>query len=109
MLSRGHAARSKAVSAGGRGGGGGGSGACWVQQAGAPIAISSWWRRRARRILRVSRRAAAVATARRGRGTPTPMFTGLVEDVGTVARADRRSDALVLAIRPGRIPIGELA
>jgi riboflavin synthase len=37
------------------------------------------------------------------------MFTGLVEDVGTVARADRRSDALVLAIRPERIPIAELA
>ncbi len=37
------------------------------------------------------------------------MFTGLVEDVGTVVRADRRSDALVLAIRPERIPIGELA
>jgi riboflavin synthase len=37
------------------------------------------------------------------------MFTGLVEDVGTVARADRRSDALVLAIRPRRIPLGELA
>ncbi|MBV8762996.1 MAG: riboflavin synthase [Deltaproteobacteria bacterium] len=37
------------------------------------------------------------------------MFTGLVEDVGTVARADRRSDALVLAIRPARIPVGELA
>jgi riboflavin synthase len=36
------------------------------------------------------------------------MFTGLVEDVGTVARADRRSDALVLAIRPGRIPLAEL-
>ena len=36
------------------------------------------------------------------------MFTGLVEDVGTVARADRRSDALVLAIRPARIPVGEL-
>jgi riboflavin synthase len=36
------------------------------------------------------------------------MFTGLVEDVGTVARADRRSDALVLAIRPQRIPLGEL-
>jgi riboflavin synthase len=36
------------------------------------------------------------------------MFTGLVEDVGTVARADRRSDALVLAVRPGRIPLGEL-
>jgi riboflavin synthase len=37
------------------------------------------------------------------------MFTGLVEDVGTVVRADRRSDALVLAIRPHRIPAGELA
>ena len=37
------------------------------------------------------------------------MFTGLVEDVGTVARADRRSDALVLAVRPERIPLGELA
>jgi riboflavin synthase len=37
------------------------------------------------------------------------MFTGLVEDVGTVVRADRRSDALVLAIRPERIPLGELA
>ncbi|HSK03661.1 MAG TPA: riboflavin synthase [Kofleriaceae bacterium] len=36
------------------------------------------------------------------------MFTGLVEDVGTVARADRRSDALVLAIRPQRIRLGEL-
>src|SRR3569623_2013538 len=36
------------------------------------------------------------------------MFTGLVEDVGTVARADRRSDALVLAIRPARIPLAEL-
>jgi riboflavin synthase len=36
------------------------------------------------------------------------MFTGLVEDVGTVARADRRSDALVLAVRPARIPLGEL-
>src|SRR5438034_1374205 len=37
------------------------------------------------------------------------MFTGLVEDTGTVARADRRSDALALAIRPGRMPIGDLA
>src|SRR5262245_22214983 len=37
------------------------------------------------------------------------MFTGLVEDVGTVARADRRSDALVLAVKPARIPVGELA
>ena len=37
------------------------------------------------------------------------MFTGLVEDTGTVVRADRRSDALVLAIRPTKIPLGELA
>ncbi len=36
------------------------------------------------------------------------MFTGLIEDVGTVARADRRSDALVLAVRPARIPLTEL-
>jgi riboflavin synthase len=37
------------------------------------------------------------------------MFTGLVEDTGTVARADRRSDALVLSIRPAKMPLGELA
>lgn len=37
------------------------------------------------------------------------MFTGLVEDVGTIVRADRRSDALVLGIRPSRIPVAELA
>jgi riboflavin synthase len=36
------------------------------------------------------------------------MFTGLVEDVGIVARADRRSDALVLAVRPSRLPVSEL-
>ena len=36
------------------------------------------------------------------------MFTGLVEDVGTIARADRRSDALVLAVRPARIALAEL-
>jgi riboflavin synthase len=36
------------------------------------------------------------------------MFTGLVEDTGTVARADRRNNALVLAIRPSRLPVGEL-
>jgi riboflavin synthase len=36
------------------------------------------------------------------------MFTGLVEDTGTVARADRRNNALVLAIKPGRMPVGEL-
>jgi riboflavin synthase len=36
------------------------------------------------------------------------VFTGLVEDVGTVARADRRSDALVLAVRPARIDTATL-
>lgn len=51
----------------------------------------------------------AHSATRSGSGTPPGMFTGLVEDVGTVARADRRSDALVLAIRPARIPLAELA
>ncbi|MEJ7597122.1 MAG: riboflavin synthase [Kofleriaceae bacterium] len=37
------------------------------------------------------------------------MFTGLVEDTGQVVRADRHSDALVLAVRPGKLPLGELA
>ncbi|HEY1815963.1 MAG TPA: riboflavin synthase [Kofleriaceae bacterium] len=37
------------------------------------------------------------------------VFSGLVEDVGTVVRADRRSDALVLAIQPATLPVGELA
>jgi riboflavin synthase len=37
-----------------------------------------------------------------------PMFTGLVEDMGTVVRADRRSDAMVLVVRPGKIPVTEL-
>src|SRR5512142_570419 len=37
------------------------------------------------------------------------MFTGLVEDVGTVVRADRRSDALVIAVRPAAIAPTELA
>jgi riboflavin synthase len=36
------------------------------------------------------------------------VFTGLVEDVGSVARADRRSDALVLVVKPGKLPVGEL-
>ncbi len=36
------------------------------------------------------------------------MFTGLVEDVGTVARAERRNNALVLAVRPARIALAEL-
>ncbi len=37
------------------------------------------------------------------------MFTGLVEDVGTVTHADRRSDALTLTVRPARLPVSELA
>lgn len=37
------------------------------------------------------------------------MFTGLVEDLGTVVRADRRSDALVLAVRPAAIDVATLA
>jgi riboflavin synthase len=37
------------------------------------------------------------------------MFTGLVADLGTVARADRRSDALVLAIRPAAFALADLA
>lgn len=36
------------------------------------------------------------------------MFTGLVEDVGAVTRADRRANALVIAVRPARIAIAEL-
>lgn len=36
------------------------------------------------------------------------MFTGLIEDLGTVVRADRRSDALVLTVRPAALPVGEL-
>jgi riboflavin synthase len=39
----------------------------------------------------------------------TVVFTGLVEDIGTVARADRRSDALVLAVRPAAIDVKTLA
>lgn len=37
------------------------------------------------------------------------MFTGLVEDMGTVVRADRRNNALVLSIKPARMPASELA
>lgn len=37
------------------------------------------------------------------------MFTGLVEDLGAVVRADRRSDALVLTIRPATIDVATLA
>lgn len=36
------------------------------------------------------------------------MFTGLVEDTGTIVRADRRSDAVVLVVRPAKIPLAEL-
>jgi riboflavin synthase len=36
------------------------------------------------------------------------MFTGLVEDVGSVVRADRRSDALVISIRPAAIAAADL-
>ena len=37
------------------------------------------------------------------------MFTGLVEDLGTVARTDRRADALVLTIRPAAIDVATVA
>jgi riboflavin synthase len=37
------------------------------------------------------------------------MFTGLVEDVGAIVFAERRSDAVVLGVRPQRIPLAELA
>jgi riboflavin synthase len=37
------------------------------------------------------------------------VFTGLVEDIGTVTRADRRSDALVLTVRPARLAAASLA
>jgi riboflavin synthase len=36
------------------------------------------------------------------------MFTGLVEDTGRVVSAERRSDALVLGVRPGRIALADL-
>lgn len=37
------------------------------------------------------------------------MFTGLVQDVGDVARAERRNDALVLDIRPRHTAVSDLA
>jgi riboflavin synthase len=37
------------------------------------------------------------------------MFTGLVEDVGVIVFAERRSDAVVLGVRPQRIPLADLA
>jgi riboflavin synthase len=36
------------------------------------------------------------------------VFTGLIEDRGLVVRADRRSDALVLSVRPEKLPVAEL-
>jgi riboflavin synthase len=37
------------------------------------------------------------------------VFTGLVEDMGVLARIEARGDATVLAIQPGAIPVSELA
>jgi riboflavin synthase len=37
------------------------------------------------------------------------MFTGLVEDVGTVLHAERQGDAVVFSVRPARIATSELA
>lgn len=37
------------------------------------------------------------------------MFTGLVEDVGTIVRHDRRSDAVIFGIAPGAFSAAELA
>jgi len=37
------------------------------------------------------------------------VFTGLVEDIGTVMRADRRSDSLTLTMRPQVISVRDLA
>jgi riboflavin synthase len=36
------------------------------------------------------------------------MFTGLVEDTGAIVSREQRSDALVLGVRPGRIPLADL-
>jgi riboflavin synthase len=36
------------------------------------------------------------------------MFTGLVEDTGTIVTAERRSDAVVLGVRPSQIALAEL-
>lgn len=36
------------------------------------------------------------------------MFTGLVEDIGTVVGADRQGDALDLVVRPAAIPTADL-
>lgn len=37
------------------------------------------------------------------------MFTGLVEDVGTVTALERRPDAVVVTVRPATLPTAELA
>ncbi len=36
------------------------------------------------------------------------MFTGLIEDLGTIQRVDRRSDAAILTVVPGSLPCAEL-
>jgi riboflavin synthase len=36
------------------------------------------------------------------------VFTGLVEDIGTVVRADRRSDALIIVVQPAAMAAAEL-
>ncbi len=36
------------------------------------------------------------------------MFTGLVEDVGTIVALERRADAVVALVAPGKIPLSEL-
>jgi riboflavin synthase len=38
----------------------------------------------------------------------TPVFTGLIEDLGALVRADRRSDALVMTVRPAAIAVAGL-
>jgi riboflavin synthase len=37
------------------------------------------------------------------------MFTGLVEDIGTVVALERRADAVVAQLSPAKIPLAELA
>lgn len=40
---------------------------------------------------------------------PPVMFTGLIEDIGTLIRLDRRSDAAVFGIAPKRMNVSELS
>ena len=40
---------------------------------------------------------------------PPAVFTGLVEDVGVIAGVEVRPDARVLTVRPGALPVAELA